>query len=118
MLNLKLNYNEALELLNRVVEEKGADHVYQGKCVYFHGGAPACIIGHVMAYKGITPDDLEGNENSMAALMLDLGEDQKTRILLSIVQSKQDGGIPWGEAVADAVRYVETWNPTEGWDLV
>ncbi len=50
---------QALELLDKVVQAKGADYVYPGQpgdlCFNFEtDGAPSCIVGHVLADLGLT----------------------------------------------------------------
>lgn len=73
--NKTLNYDKALELLERAVDEKGVDYVYdpprfpettvagvlttmsQPECAYFDpDGQPSCIVGYVLSYLGIDAD--------------------------------------------------------------
>ena len=75
---IELTDEEAVALLQRAVEEKGADYVYEhptytdpetneevedSTCFYFDPGAgtPSCIVGHVLAYKGVTMEEIDGD---------------------------------------------------------
>lgn len=110
MLSLKLDYNEALELLGRAVQEKGAEYFYEigdthsCGCVYFRDNKPACIVGHVLAYKGVKPEDLRPEENEANVSALGIGEDYRATALLDWAQAYQDRGVTWGEAVAKAIE--------------
>lgn len=110
MLDLKLSYDEALELLNKAVEDKGEDYIYlppgRDGCVYFNKGKPSCIVGHVLAAKGVKSTDLNSAYNGSGVTTLDIAEDERASLLLIQAQLTQDGGEPWGEAVKTAVRYV------------
>lgn len=114
-----MDAQEARELLQRAVDEKGADYVYVpedgglGKCQYFHneGGerVPGCIIGHVLAYKGVTYDTLGGrflNRMSVTYLasngtVADLSDTPHSVLsALRAAQDTQDDGATWSEALA------------------
>lgn len=117
----KLNYDEAISLLQRAIEEKGADYIYPlaatvearrlgqvGKCKnYLDDGTPSCIVGHVFHYMGIHPE-MYGQTDDAWAVAFDLGFelDERTLTLLRRVQYSQDDGAPWGEAVSNAVSTV------------
>jgi hypothetical protein len=128
---------EAEELLARAVKERGKRHVYRHPvvpgygelCVYFNpeDGAPSCIVGHVLAYKGLSLDSLvqgDINLNTYAAVgtLIDLDVikvDSETQALLEIAQSEQDSGMPWGRAVKEARETCGTraeQYETEGYD--
>jgi hypothetical protein len=116
MFDFSLNYKEAVELLNRAVAEKGEDFVYPANrsdpntpaCVYFAEGAPSCIIGHVLAYKGVPAEKMEGDPiNAAPVVSLHIAQDDSTACLLIDAQINQDAGIPWGEAVALAVQHLQ-----------
>lgn len=118
---LDLTYDEARELLRRAVAEKGAYHVYkpeQDTCQYFDGDTPSCIVGLVLAYKGVRriPDDpghsgLIGNYLTFQTLAnsLDLPLDGRTIALLDRAQSNQDSGMRWGDAVIQAEQLTREW---------
>lgn len=107
-----LTYEEARALLARAVEEKGADYVYPAglkdnndQCVYFAEGGPACIIGHVAAYLGITQADvdsqmLEGQdaETFMQGLGFHIA-DEHLGTALRQAQAMQDDGLAWAWAL-------------------
>lgn len=106
----ELDYDTALGLLFRAVEEKGEDFVYtplgvdehgDSQCKYFEHGQPSCIVGHVLDYMGI--DSVrEGLGASFALRELGIEVDAATQHLLDEVQTQQDGGMPWGEALRRA----------------
>jgi hypothetical protein len=108
----KLSYDEALELLYRAIAEKGPDYVYEktstglGSCAYFIDNQPSCIVGHVLAYKGVKPEDLPGRSNTAQIGALAVGEDSRTNYLLDMAQVYQDRGVPWGQAVENALAWV------------
>jgi hypothetical protein len=113
---LEISYDEALELLDRAVAERGEDYVYDGACEYFQCDAdnqPGCIVGHVLAYKGMDPELLDklGLNSTKLAYVADKSEvlklDIKTKVLLDEVQNRQDTGIPWGKAVSTSRADIE-----------
>lgn len=120
-----LTYDDALALLRRAVEEKGADHVYRKRgpqldddggfvsgsgCMYFDPEdhyVPACIIGHVFSYLGLGYHDLPHGCNNLAitGLINDRGmlvTDEYAQLLFEYAQDLQDLGRPWGQAVTEA----------------
>lgn len=110
---VSLDYDTALALLERAVAEKGADYAYpRSYCVYFEpDGSPSCIVGHVLAYMGVTRRDvLDWNRSPVLTLCsLEVIEaDYLTQRLLVLTQMHQDSGTPWGEAVAKAKGATET----------
>ena len=116
---IELTYEKALELLDRTVEEKGADYVAPGAtgwgCHYFEygkeGEPPSCIVGHVLNYLDPSlrqADEVVHNESSDSVLDgLSLTSDQRVYTLLEVAQVHQDSATPWGEAVAIAKRAAE-----------
>lgn len=104
---IELEYDEAVALLDRAVAEQGEDHRADDQ--YFKGGQPHCIIGHVLAYKGLdvnTPEyggefPYEGREVQDLKLLYC---DGRTRELLLRAQEYQDQGRYWGDAVREAKR--------------
>ena len=55
-----IDRDEAIALLERAVNEKGADYVYPDKinCLYADGNRPGCIVGHALSYVGVSVDQL------------------------------------------------------------
>jgi len=116
----KISYDEALDLLNRAVDEKGPWYIYPQYpdrtvgCVYAVRGEdreliPSCIVGHVVNY--INPsllEELHAREGRGAYLVLPtiLDLDVRTTELLATAQRLQDKGAPWGESVSIASRKV------------
>lgn len=121
---------KVLELLDKAVEEKGADYVYPalvgmavddydhpdisyspwrdkfGRCLYRNSetNEPACIVGKVLSYVNLLDLVAEG------ASVLQQGEellgnfDGDAMIALVTAQNSQDNGSSWGEAVESARR--------------
>lgn len=126
---IDLTFDEAVSLIQRAIDEKGADYVYgkdersmRGKCQYFNGDKPSCIVGYVLFYKGVTRDDLSfwANENrsakSLCADVPPMYRDEETQMIktdeqtaefLNWVQDYQDNGVSWGEAFAYALASVK-----------
>jgi len=124
---MNLNYNDARALLDRAVEEKGADYVYpegerenwggrENLCSYYtkRGGevVPSCIIGHVVDYLGLRKkflakrEQYEGGPGTSILRTLGVPLTAKAEALLDEVQTQQDEGRPWGDAVdyADVIE--------------
>ena len=85
------------------------DHT--AKCEYFNTlGHPVCIVGHAMSRLGVDADVFRGNSiNSVAfedsRVRQDAGvEDNDTTLIqwINFVQSMQDEGETWVEAVVTA----------------
>ena len=105
----------------RVAAEK-PEHIYRPKnphassaCTYTQNGKPACIVGHALNRLGVdTPALQEFDSHAEGGLSVDElfyhyfhifddgGWDDESVQFLSRVQSFQDGGMPWGEAVLRA----------------
>ena len=85
-------------------------------CMYFHdSGQPACIVGHAMALQGITRADLEGDDGErngtyIVTMLSDvLNDDNRVAAAwIGRVQSRQDQGYNWAEAVAHADSTIST----------
>lgn len=121
-----------VETLNALVEEFGADYMYEqpaesgGLCVNTNiDGTPSCIVGHVIGR--LSPDDLarlhakewsedwdrEGDEatlyagewavNALQDVVPTLTIQPDALAVLKVVQGLQDTGSPWGVAVEKAV---------------
>lgn len=114
-----LGVDDAMFLLGLAVEEKGAGYFYinesgesaeGGKgigCTNLHRQSdgtyvPGCIVGNVFSrLYGVEKVPYEGTANSTNhELNLPFNDDAER--LLSIAQSKQDGGTSWGKAVTEA----------------
>jgi hypothetical protein len=119
---VEITLDEAKTLLARAVEERGADYTYQmltigdsALCAYFdpETKAPSCIVGQVLAYKGVTFEAMVAQDKNVyasAGTLIDtkfVKADNETRALLEIVQSEQDAGMPWGRAVEEALETYE-----------
>jgi hypothetical protein len=126
---LELSFEEAVSLAEALVEEYGADHVYEmpagGVCVYANpeDSTPSCGVGHILARKGVPIErlaqadsiqDVEGFEpigTSAHTLLRELKDegilsaDPKATAFLSAFQFHQDDEVPWGEALDDARKH-------------
>lgn len=131
-----LTYDEAVEILDKAVKERGADWVfpelnecptctvddwedyepcpwhYSGGCRYFSDDRkPACLVGYVIDqaidHSQLNMMDIEAHHALDALNILQnwgvLVVDDRTADLLYKAQEAQDGGHPWGVAVADAI---------------
>lgn len=122
MMPVTIEFDEAIALLKRAVEEKGADYQYlappaspekgtNGTCVYFYDGKPSCIVGHVLAYKGMTAEEIgDNNAGSGVYSLSQLGiieVDEVTREFLVQVQQEQDLGVTWGDSLRAGIEYVK-----------
>lgn len=112
---IDITLDEAKELLERAVKEKGGGHRFtKPDCVYFDPkGCPACLIGYVLHYKGVTLDDLyrsKVNSDANVDTLVYSGvirADLETLALLKIAQSEQDDGMTWRGAVDEALSTYE-----------
>lgn len=126
-----LDLDEAVALTKRAIAEKGEDYVYPkaeaGWCTNFDSdtSAPSCIVGHILAYKGMTYAQMLGrevavndealpinrvdyNSSGICALVGDglVQADNKTEQFLSELQQLQDNGTSWGNSLRSALEYV------------
>jgi hypothetical protein len=112
----RLEYEEALSLLERAVKERGEDYVYHrayGACWYFLHGQPSCGVGLVLSWLGVKPE--QAREKAGATITLAdlrnkriLDASPSATALLLRFQYWQDQGRPWGTALASARAYCET----------
>jgi len=118
-----IDRDKAIELLERVVAERGRDFVYtqnssdSGKsfCSYERYGEPSCGVGLALSYLGLTPEQLaEMDDLADAAVysedvrsyLFDLGfsMDEEANDVLCVFQGAQDSELPYGEALDRALR--------------
>lgn len=116
----------ALELLTDVVDVYGPDTVYERVelhsawneeipglesevekgCRYEYGGAPSCLVGHVLHRSGATLEFLrELDMHGCPASRLDSEFESVGRgaaRVLDVAQCHQDNGATWGEALSKA----------------
>lgn len=105
-----LDASQVRELLVCAVEEKGADYVYplnppgvEGPtCDYFREGEPSCIVGYVLSYMGFGSDVVprEGVASEVVPQLTGCPLADPVALALGRAQRAQDGGKPWGEALA------------------
>lgn len=106
--------------------EQQRDASESGTCHYFaterdaaliksvEVGAPMCIVGFVLAGLGMTAEDIGETLNVSSGIELlvesaQLGEvfDERAQLVLATAQEQQDGGLTWGDAVANARSFFE-----------
>jgi hypothetical protein len=115
---IELTLARTKELLAEAVTLKGEDYVYVNRdgeqaghdtsCHYVHGDQPGCIVGHVLHRAGVSLADLSNYEGQgaedPASQLTDAGGEVVR--LLAFAQEHQDRGVPWGEAVRQALELV------------
>ena len=112
---VSLTYDQALEGLQKAVQDRGEGFVYQeaypehrDACYYFEtDGQPACIVGHVLHQNGYDGPDPVGDVHRVREVGV-LACDEEAALLLGYAQTFQDRGSSWGEAVASAVIRAES----------
>jgi hypothetical protein len=120
--SLTLDFDTAVEELRAVIAEKGEDYVYEpdgtAACSYFDGTEPGCIIGHVLVRHGFTYEDVVGSERlfsngadvaTLVAKDIIQVDNDHTEYLLSYVQSYQDGGQAWSDALTSALKEMQQY---------
>lgn len=126
---IKITFDSAVAALHKAVASKPEGYIYTNprgdqagatsyggptvSCDYFtEEGEPSCAVGFVLSEHGVSSDvirdrGLSGHfaQNLLSSLRHDiqLEIDDRTITLLSHVQSEQDRGVPWGEAVSETV---------------
>jgi hypothetical protein len=124
---LKIGYEQARDLLELAVEERGPDYVYEhpdgetGGCFYFtRSGEPSCIVGWVLNRLGLkfewgcatTTEDHGYIPNATSVEFLiakgHIDVDFRTAVLLQVAQNLQDDDWYWGDAVQRAVERSQT----------
>lgn len=103
------DFDRAVQLAKRAIAEQGSEYRYGPiDCVYFAEGKPSCIVGHMLAYDGVTAEFVDANEfNDEGVHNLPLGADIKTEIFLIELQEQQDQEMPWGDALQLAIWKAE-----------
>jgi hypothetical protein len=111
-----IDVGTALDLLARVVDDRGEDFTYDpvanpshqhGGYVYAFDGRPQCIVGHALARASVDVTRLEEMRDEH---LRDLYRDGKLPVVLSLgalialdaAQRSQDRGRTWGAALDDA----------------
>lgn len=120
------NFETVVSKLQAIVDAKGADHVYQQRengvtgdkgCMYVYGGQPDCLVGHLLVELGVPGADLDylnPDREEISEIPIHAAEQRlegkygisfspSASSLLSEVQSRQDRGYAWGEALTRSV---------------
>jgi hypothetical protein len=112
------------EIIERVrkLAEQSPDFVYtrpvnimgeEGSCSYIHEETgklvPGCVMGHVFVGLGMSPEELHKYEGYLIKNLVDelvgrceRADELEKRLWLGKVQSEQDSGHSWSEAVGRA----------------
>ena len=109
---IEITFEEALEGLRGAIALKGADYVYDthGGCKYYKNGEPSCIVGHVLAPFGLSPDADELPDGAGVIDLWDAGilrADARTLKLLGTCQEYQDTGDTWGKSLEIALERLD-----------
>lgn len=115
-----LTLERAQTLLAEIVAEKGPDFKYVNpadsenadpgtfSCLYVHGDEPGCIVGVVLHRAGVPLTSLANHENETPfRLPHQWFENHDVKSYLYRVQTQQDCGKTWAEAVAAGNEYLE-----------
>lgn len=131
----KFNRDNVLSTLASIVDEYGADHVYEraGAACYYSNedGTPSCIVGHII-YRlepdvfqqihgwewadGEYPDSCAVFNLGDEGFELDYESEAEAEFLIGALgqgQGAQDSGRAWGEA-EDTIRAVMGEGPRHG----
>lgn len=131
-----LSFERAIELATEVVAEVGTDYVYpfdrdgEGKamevCVYVDQGRPACFVARILHRHGVPVAVLREWEGINAGYMhltgrLPSGQaiptpaltlDRRTSLALDSLQSFQDSGTTWANALAWTLNGIKPFPST------
>lgn len=119
---IELTLARTKELLAEAVAEKGADFVYVNRygrsagpdnsttCHYVHDDQPGCIVGNVLHRAGVSLYNLSEHEgeNAESPVTALFRPEPGVVDLLREVQSRQDKGASWSEAVRLALAELES----------
>jgi hypothetical protein len=120
MATIELDLEQADALIQRAVNERGADFVYPNKwrangepssaCLYQvpgEPGKPACIIGMIANYLGVLDRMPEFEPGVDALEKAGVKVDEEAAFFLQTVQTSQDTRNPWGDALQIGREEVE-----------
>jgi hypothetical protein len=112
---MDINLERVVETAKMVVAERGEDYVYEGPgdvrgngmCRYVYRDQPSCLVGHVLYRLGVPLETLKSADGvSFAAtdvcsdlLRGSAFDDGEIGDFLDAVQSRQDIGETWGNAL-------------------
>jgi hypothetical protein len=114
----KIKASQIKEAVIEIANEK-PDYIYpedlrNSGCRYAVDGKPSCIVGHALAKVGIDIGvietlDIDGGIpahylSSKLPEFIEDNDEEGSMAFLQEVQSSQDNGSPWGEAVKGALR--------------
>jgi len=113
----QLSKTLVLEYMKRAVAEVGPEHSIDSVgCFYFdkETGKPICLIGYVLHYHGYKLKDLKPKQhaelprtgtNGAICGLLEFFATPTAKQMMSLAQTRQDGGEGWGRVVS----YVEAY---------
>src|SRR5690606_1231334 len=109
----QIDIKDVVKEVRRLAEEQ-PDHVYSAPegeeiCSYVTGkDGKGCIVGQALSRLGVPESALRGIEGEGAYALPELipylagREDKRSRRWLTLIQSRQDGGRTWWQAVTEA----------------
>lgn len=116
------NLDAVVASFEEIAAEKGPDYVYPAQpavgvrgnadwspsCHYVRDNAPSCIVGHfILKHDLLTLAELSQREgNGASEVLTDATVSSAVSVFLDEVQTRQDEGTPWGDAVEVAARIV------------
>jgi len=120
---MDVNLDRVVETAKMVVAERGADYVYKKPtntfgvltCLYVDQDQPSCLVGHVLHRLGVPLETLKSADQfSFPAtdVCCDLlrgsaFDDEEIGHFLDAVQSRQDIGRTWGEALQNGLEALD-----------
>lgn len=111
---IEITLESAIEGVTATVEEFGENYVYEHpygvRCLYVFDGQPSCIVGKFLAKVGVPLERLTRADEGWGVLARDLigqlehegviaTDGPKVGRFFDVLQSKQDYGYHWGEAL-------------------
>lgn len=111
---IEITLESAIEGVTAIVEEFGENYVYErpygASCLYVFDGQPSCIVGKFLAKVGVPLERLARADEARGVIARDLiGQLEYEDVIatdvpevgrfLDVLQSEQDSGYHWGEAL-------------------
>lgn len=118
-LNVRIDFNKAVELLTKVVEKRGTNFIYAQPngitCKYWHDGKPSCGLGQLFFDLGVKPQTLAFMDSRTDSnfddelIQRDLNDigitfTEDAFKALTAFQVQQDNGHNYGHALEQAKR--------------
>lgn len=123
-----IDYDTAKRIAAELVAERGRDYIYVDpngvrarkrdfgefdtpyvSCVNWDNSKnePSCIVGHILHRAGVPERIIKDRRAGISDDFDEYYKDDVVETFLSRIQSHQDCGMPWGEALDEASHWVE-----------